>query len=126
MASTVTAVNRNGGPAIDGVEVVEGEASDVDVTRRVTVGADAVYFCLNASAYDRWAAEFPPLQQGVLAGAEAAGARLVVLDTLYAYGPTNGRDLVETLPAWPSSRKATTRARMTDDLLAAHPPAVPR
>ena len=32
--------------------------------------------------------EFPPMQRGVLAAAEAAGARLVVLDNLYAYGPS--------------------------------------
>ena len=116
----VTAVNRTGGPAIAGADVVAGDASDVDFTTRVTAGADAVYFCLNASAYDRWATEFPPLQRGVLAGAQAAGARLVVLDNLYAYGPTNGRDLVETLPARPTSTKAATRAAMTEDLLAAH------
>ena len=116
----VTAVNRSGGPPIAGADVVAGDASDVDFTTRATAGADAVYFCLNASAYDRWAIEFPPLQQGVLAGARAAGARLVVLDNLYAYGPTNGRDLVETLPARPTSTKAATRAAMTEDLLAAH------
>ena len=46
--------------------------------------------------YERWAEEFPPLQRGVLAGAASAGARLVVLDNLYAYGPPRrpaaGRD----------------------------------
>ena len=88
--------------------------------RGSAAGADVVYFCLNATHYARWAEEFPPLQRGVLAGAEAAGARLVVLDNLYAYGPTGGRDLVETLPANPTSAKAATRAAMTAELLAAH------
>ena len=64
--------------------------------------------------------EFPPLQRGVLAAARAAGARLVVLDNLYAYGPPGGRDLVETLAARPTSAKAATRAAMTEELLAAH------
>jgi nucleoside-diphosphate-sugar epimerase len=86
----------------------------------VTAGADVVYFCLNAGNYARWTEEFPPLQRGVVAGAAAAGARLVVLDNLYAYGPTGGADLVETLPAHPSSAKAATRSAMTDELLAAH------
>ena len=83
-------------------------------------GADVVYFCLNAANYGAWSDEFPPLQRGVLAGAEAAGARLVVLDNLYAYGPANGQDLVETRPARPTSVKAATRAEMTEELLAAH------
>ena len=56
----------------------------------------------------------------MLAGAQAAGARLVVLDNLYAYGPTDGRDLVETMQEHPTSAKAATRAAMTAELLQAH------
>ena len=60
------------------------------------------------------------LQRAVLTAAQAADARLVVLDNLYGYGPTGGRDLVETLPAQPISTKAATRAAMTTELLDAH------
>jgi len=56
----------------------------------------------------------------VLAGAEAAGARLVVLDNLYAYGPPGGRPLVETMQERPTSAKAATRAAMTAELRQAH------
>jgi nucleoside-diphosphate-sugar epimerase len=115
----VVAVNRNGRADLAGAEVIGGDATDPAFTTRVAAGADAVYFCLNAMNYARWAEEFPPLQRAVLAGAEAAGARLVVLDNLYAYGPTT-RDLVETLQARPTSVKASTRAAMTDELLEAH------
>ena len=65
--------------------------------------------------------EFPPLQRGVLAGAERAGARLVVLDNLYAYGPPDGRRLDEAIAANPTSAKAATRAAMTAELLAGPP-----
>ena len=116
----VVAVNRNGAGGIPGVTVVGGDATDPVFTTRVAAGADAVYFCLNAMNYARWSEEFPPLQHGVLAGAEAAGARLVVLDNLYAYGPTHGHDLVESLAARPTSAKAATRAAMTVELMAAH------
>ena len=116
----VVAVNRNGRGDLAGATVVGGDATDPAFTTRVAAGADAVYFCLNAMNYARWAEEFPPLQRAVLAGAGAAGARLVVLDNLYAYGPTHGRDLVETMQARPTSAKAATRAAMTDELLEAH------
>jgi nucleoside-diphosphate-sugar epimerase len=116
----VAAVNCSGRNHIDGAELISGDAGDPAFTTRATAGADVVYFCLNASNYGRWADEFPQLQRGVLAGAQAAGARLVVLDNLYAYGPTHGRDLVETLPAHPTSGKAATRAAMTAELLEAH------
>jgi nucleoside-diphosphate-sugar epimerase len=116
----VVAVNRNGAGSIPGARVVGGDATDTAFTSAVCAGADAVYFCLNAPSYERWTEEFPPLQRGVLAGAESAGARLVVLDNLYAYGPPRGAALVETMPANPSSAKAAVRAAMTEELLAAH------
>ena len=116
----VVAVNRNGSGELPGATIVGGDATDSAFTTRVSAGADVVYFCLNAINYARWAEEFPPLQHGVLAGAEAVGARLVVLDNLYGYGPTHGHDLVETLAARPTSEKSATRAAMTAELMAAH------
>jgi len=116
----VVAVNRSGRAHTPGAQVVGGDATDPAFTARVCDGAHAVYFCLNASNYGRWDAEFPPLQRGVLTGAARAGARLVVLDNLYAYGPPNGRPLVETMSAKPTSTKAATRAAMTEELLGVH------
>ncbi len=115
----VVAVNRDGNGAFPGARVVGGDATDASFTTSVCAGADAVYFCLNAMNYERWTEEFPPLQRGVLAGAASAGARLVVLDNLYSYGPPNGQRLVETMAANPTSAKSATRAAMTEDLLAA-------
>ena len=116
----VVGVNRRGVGAVPGASIVAADATDASTTRAVVDGAASVYFCLNAAHYDRWPQEFPPLQRGVLAAVEATGARLVVLDNLYAYGPTHGADLVETMPAHPRSAKAATRAAMTAELLAAH------
>jgi nucleoside-diphosphate-sugar epimerase len=116
----VVAVNRDGRGSYAGVQVVGGDATDPTFTTAVCHGADVVYFCLNAMHYERWAEEFPPLQRGVLAGAASAGARLVVLDNLYAYGPPGGQHLVETMAANPTSAKSATRAAMTEELLAAH------
>ena len=59
----VVAVNRSA-----------GDARPTSSSRpRVTAGADVVYFCLNASHYDKWDVEFPPLQRGVVAGAAGRG-----------------------------------------------------
>jgi nucleoside-diphosphate-sugar epimerase len=116
----VVAVNRFGRADVPGAEVIAADATDPATTRRAAAHADVVYFCLNATNYARWSEQFPPLQRAVLAAAEHVGARLVVLDNLYAYGPTGGRDLVETLQSRPTSTKAATRAAMTDELLRAH------
>jgi uncharacterized protein YbjT (DUF2867 family) len=105
----VVAVNRNGQGEIPGARVVGGDATDPAFTTRAAAGAEVVYFCLNALNYARWVDEFPPLQRAVVTAAQAAGARLVVLDNLYAYGPPGGRDLVESMAARPTSAKAATR-----------------
>ena len=76
-----------------------------EFTTRVTAGADVVYFCLNASHYDRWADEFPPLQRGVLAGARGRRRTPRRARQPLPYGPTGGRALVETLPAHPTSSR---------------------
>lgn len=116
----VVAVNRSGRGNLPGAELIRADATDSSATTAICAHSDVVYFCLNAAHYGRWVEEFPPLQRGVLTGAERAGARLVVLDNLYAYGPPHGRRLIESIAANPTSAKAATRAAMTAELLEAH------
>ena len=83
-------------------------------------GAAVIYFCLNAANYDSWPEQFPPLQRAAVHAATVTGARLVVLENLYSYGPTGGRTLTEDMPAHATSAKAVTRIEMTNELLEAH------
>jgi nucleoside-diphosphate-sugar epimerase len=115
----VRVVSRSGaGPLLDGVDHVVGDASRPAFCRAVCAGANIVYLCLNAP-YDRWAEELAPLQEAVLAGAEAASSKLVVLENLYMYGPHDG-PLTESLPHAATDAKGMTRSRMSEALLAAH------
>jgi nucleoside-diphosphate-sugar epimerase len=116
----VRMVNRSGQARVPaGVEVVAGDARDPRFTTGVTRGARVVYQTLNAP-YHRWAAEFPALQAGVLAGAEAAGARLVSFENVYLYGRPDGQPLTEDSPVRAHTRKGRVRAAMARQLLAAH------
>jgi nucleoside-diphosphate-sugar epimerase len=56
----------------------------------------------------------------VLEGAASAGAKLIAMENLYMYGPTDGRPLTEDLPHAPNTRKGTVRARMSKVLMKAH------
>ncbi len=115
----VRMVNRSGRAALPaGVEVVRGDAYDATSTRAVCAGAAVVYQCAQP-AYTAWPAQFPALQAGILAGGEAAGAKLVVAENLYMYGPVNG-PLTEGLPYAATTRKGRVRATMSEALLAAH------
>jgi nucleoside-diphosphate-sugar epimerase len=118
----VRVASRSGGrrtlPA--DVEVTRGDATNPEDTRRVCAGASQVYNCTNAPDYHRWPEQFPPLQRGILAGASAAGARLIVMENLYMYGPHGGVPTTETMPPRGRGSRSTTRRLLTGDLFAAH------
>ncbi len=100
--------------------VVRGDATDPTDARQVCRGATHVYNCTNPADYHRWSEQFPPLQRGVLEGAAANEAKLVVMENLYMYGPHGGIPMTETMPVRGRGQRSTTRARMTKELFAAH------
>ncbi|WOX26476.1 NAD-dependent epimerase/dehydratase family protein [Streptomyces solicathayae] len=117
---SVRIVNRSGHADVpDGVEVTAGDAADPAFTTAVAAGAAVVYQALNPP-YHRWQQEFPALQAGVLAAAEATGARMVSMDNVYSYGPPAGLPFTEDTPDAATTRKGRLRGRMAQDLLAAH------
>jgi nucleoside-diphosphate-sugar epimerase len=116
----VRMVNRSGRASVpEGVEVVGGDATDEAFAREASEGASLVYFALNPP-YNKWPELSPPLQAGVLEGAASAGAKLIAMENLYMYGPTEGRPLTEDLPYAPNTRKGAVRARMSEELMKAH------
>lgn len=115
----VRIINRSGGDFPQGVESVTGDVMDPDFARRAAEGASHVYFALNPP-YEKWAELFPPLQQHVLDAAIAAGAKLIVMENLYAYGDTGGQPMTEDMPLKATYKKGRVRAAMTEQLLSAH------
>ena len=115
----VRAVSRHRPAALPGgADWRAADATDPQVAADAAKGASVVYQCLNAP-YTQWPERFPPLQRGVLAAAERAGALLVSLENVYGYGPTAGRPMTEDLPLAATTVKGRTRAAMTGELLAA-------
>ena len=79
---SVRVVNRSGlREPVAGVQSVAGDVSDPAFAASATHGARVVYQALNPP-YHRWAQEFPGLQAAAIAAAQAAGARLVVMDNV--------------------------------------------
>jgi nucleoside-diphosphate-sugar epimerase len=116
---SVRAVSRHRPSVLpDDVDWRGADATDTQAATDAAKGASVVYQCLNAP-YTKWPQLFPPLQRGVLAAAERAGALLVSLENVYGYGPTGGRAMTEDLPLLAATVKGRTRASMTGELLAA-------
>ena len=117
---SVRLVNRSGRAAVPAdVEVVAGDARDPQFTAEVARGAAVVYQTL-APPYPEWTAQFPALQAGVLAAAEANGARLVSMENVYMYGRPDGRILTEETDYNAHTKKGRLRGDMARTLLAAH------
>jgi nucleoside-diphosphate-sugar epimerase len=117
----VKMVNRSG-KAPQGlpssVEIVSGDAYNLDFTRSVCAGASVVYQCAQPH-YWEWPAKFPSLQASILEGASSAGAKLIVGENLYMYGEVNG-PIHEDLPYAAQTRKGKVRGEMARLLLEAH------
>ncbi len=115
----VRMVNRSGTADVPaGVEVVKGDATDPNSTRAASGGATVVYNCVNAP-YTDWPRLFPPMQAGIIEGAAAAGAKLIVAENLYMYGPVHGK-ITEDMPYNATTRKGRVRAQMAEALMEAH------
>ncbi|MEV4163664.1 NAD-dependent epimerase/dehydratase family protein [Nonomuraea dietziae] len=113
----VVVVTRSG----SGPEEATRIAADVtDHARMIEIskGADAIYNCVNPQ-YHRWLTDWPPMAASFMAAAEASGAVLVALGNLYPYGPVRG-PMTEDLPLASTNPKAQVRAKMWNDMRAAH------
>lgn len=116
----VVRVATRGGqaPVPEGVEVVAADATDPAAARRACEGAAVVYHCA-ATPYATWPGTLPPIMEGIIQGAAAAGARLVYGDNLYSYGQVDG-PLTEDLPDRATGPNGRVRAQLAETLLAAH------
>jgi len=114
----VRTVRRSAEPSRhDSHETVQADAYDRDSAVRAAQGAAVVYHCTNAQ-YHKWPTQLPMLYRNIAAAAQAAGARLVVLDNVYAVGATGSFD--ETTPEQPCSRKGVIRKSLAEELRAMH------
>jgi nucleoside-diphosphate-sugar epimerase len=115
----VRAVSRGaieGLPA--GVEHVRADLYDRLEAARAVEGAMVVYHAAQPP-YERWDDNFERLNTAIGDATAVTGARLVVADNLYMYGP-GGSPMTEQTPQRATDRKGTLRIRLAADLLARH------
>lgn len=115
----VRAVNRSG--EADLPEGIRRRSADISTAAGIAAAVDgaAVVYMAAQPAYHRWSEEFPAMLHNVIDGTAAAGAKLVMVDNLYGYGPGTTA-ITEDTPEQASDRKGAVRRQMTAALLAAH------
>ncbi|MFA9429561.1 NAD-dependent epimerase/dehydratase family protein [Egicoccus sp. AB-alg2] len=116
----VTAASRSISPAGHpaGVRAVTTDLRDPRQADVACRGADVVVMAAQVP-YPQWHTELLPLFDAALAAAERAGARLVLVDNLYAYG-SPGTPITEATPEAATSVKGRLRRDAGRRLLAAH------
>jgi nucleoside-diphosphate-sugar epimerase len=119
---TVTLVNRRGRvseqlPA--GATICAGDITNPATVAQLAQNAEVV-FATAQPEYTEWPAKWPPLMQSLIDGIAQTSARLVFVDNLYMYGPTQGKPIHEDLPYAATGRKGSTRAHIATMLLDAH------
>ena len=118
---SVRMINRSGKmeeqPA--GVEVCAADLYDAANVREMTRGAKVVYQSTQPE-YNKWPEKFPPLQKSIIDGLTGSNAKLVIVENLYMYGPTNGIPMTEDIPHNTHTRKGKIRSEMSQSALAAH------
>lgn len=113
----VRAVSRDGRARVaEGVEPFAADLTRPEEAIRACVGAAVVYHCVQPR-YTRWAEEFAALNATIVAAVTEVGAKLVVADNLYMYGPVDG-PISETSPQEPQSKKGRLRKQLAASLLA--------
>ncbi|MFH8344804.1 NAD-dependent epimerase/dehydratase family protein [Streptomyces sp. NPDC018045] len=115
----VRTVDRSGRGGPPGAEAVAADLGSPAAAREAVAGAEVVYHCVNV-AYELQVEVMPALQKVIVDAVAAAGARLVVMDTLYPYGPSGGEPLTEDSPWRATSRKGRMRAQLDGAYLSAH------
>jgi nucleoside-diphosphate-sugar epimerase len=100
------------------IEVFLGDLMDPERLREAVSGAAVVFHCAQPP-YSTWSERFIPLTDAILEATAEAGAKLILGDNLYMYGPVDG-PMTEDLPSLAQGPKGRTRARMAQSLLQAH------
>ncbi|WP_375449386.1 NAD-dependent epimerase/dehydratase family protein [uncultured Devosia sp.] len=101
-----------------GATVIAANLLDPAAAHSALTGASVVHFCAQPP-YHQWVEKFAPLQDAVIAATRRAGARLIVAENLYGYGPSKA-PFREDMPLAPNTAKGRVRAQMHRTLMAEH------
>lgn len=114
----VRGVTRTGKGVPKGVDSHRADLMDREAAIASCQGASVIHLAANV-AYPDWLTTFPTMVDNGITAAEVAGAKLVLTDNLYAYGPVDG-PINELTIERPRGPKEKLRAQLGHTMLDAH------
>lgn len=117
----VRALNRDPARArrtadLEAVEWVSGDSMQADTVVAAARGVDVIVHAVNPPAYHNWSGLVLPMLESTIQAARGSGARIVVLGSVYNYGPDAFPLLTETSPEHPTTRKGAIRVAVEQRL----------
>ncbi len=110
----VRTVNRSGSEIEGASETVGADIETPEGARAAVAGSEVVYLAAQPP-YDDWRDRFPAMLGSALGAAEEHGAKLVMVDNLYMYGPGSS-PMTEDTPMRATDKKGTVRIEMVEML----------
>lgn len=111
----VRLVTRSGKASLPGAEARSADIKDSAALLAAVQGATILVHAVGVP-YPLWQVEFPPMQNAVLAAAEATGAVAVFAENLYSYSAAS-MPLSESTPEGPPTRKGALRLQLSQQWL---------
>jgi nucleoside-diphosphate-sugar epimerase len=97
------------------VTLVAGDAGSKEELTFATKGVDVIFHALNLP-YDEWKDKLLPITQNIINAAEENGAKLAMVDNIYAYGKSGGNRLTENMEKKPHTKKGKLRKVMGETI----------
>jgi nucleoside-diphosphate-sugar epimerase len=96
---------------VERVEVVEGDAANIDDVKKAVTGAGSVYYCVNMP-YPEWRSKAIPMLQNTIRAARENRAKVVFPGNVYVYGHAQSDFVREDHPLAAHTQKGKIRIRM--------------
>ncbi len=93
------------------VEILQGDAVNIDDVRKAVAGTDPVYHCVNVP-YQEWKSKVIPMLQNTITAATESAAKIVFPGNVYVYGHIQSELVREDHPFAAYTRKGKIRIRM--------------
>jgi nucleoside-diphosphate-sugar epimerase len=113
----VRSVNRSGSHLTGTEEAIAADIETADGALKAVAGSDVVYLAAQPP-YEKWQGRFQNMLRNVIDAVERHGAKLVMVDNLYMYGPGSS-PMTEASPMRASDKKGRVRIEMVEMLDAA-------
>ncbi len=105
------------------VNIVAGDVFRMDDLLEAAADAEVIFQAVNIP-YAEWESRLPALMRNVVQTAEKRGAKLAIVDNIYAYGRSTGEEVSETTPKHPHTKKGAIRLRNEQMVKESHAAAV--